>query len=312
MPNNFWENKTAIITGSGGFVGCQLVAYLEARNARVTGIVRKTAKRPKEARVDVTSLPELKRIFSHLKPDVCFHLAGETLVESGQTDPYQTLKNNLMGTLNMLELCRAHQVRRLVIASTVHVYGVSALPYAETTPARPSRPYETSKTCADLMAQSYADSFNLPVVIPRFVNIYGPGDLHFSRIIPKTMKSVLTNKSPTLWEGGAVREYLYITDVLRAYDLLAQISDKELEKNRIFNFGSLEAISARDLIEAILKIAGKRVKIKKVAPAREKEISIQQTDWSKAKRILGWKPEVKLTQGLKLTLDWYRDYFKIN
>ncbi|MFZ5845034.1 MAG: NAD-dependent epimerase/dehydratase family protein, partial [Patescibacteria group bacterium] len=220
-------------------------------------------------------------------------------------------RNNLLGALNILELSRLYRTARVIIASTVHVYGDSPLPYYEDQPPRPSRPYETSKTCADLLAQSYADSFHLPVLIPRFVNIYGPGDLNFNRVIPKTIKSLLFGESPTIWDGKAQREYLYISDAVRAYDLLAQMTDKQIEGNRIYNFGTGELISVSDLMHSIIRLSEVKAMLKHITPARPHELPKQLVSFEKARRVLGWKPEVKLAEGLKLTLAWYRDYFKM-
>lgn len=311
MSKNFWANKRVFITGASGFIGRHLSLYLLHQGAKVFGLCRHASDLRDIKIVDVTQRRDLESVFLRFPPSVCFHLAGETLVEQGQKSPYETFYNNIVGTLNILELCRAHRVARLVIASTVHVYGDSHLPYTESLPPRPSRPYETSKTCTDLIAQSYADTFHLPVVIPRFVNIYGPGDLNFTRVIPKTIKSVLEGKSPTMWGGGAKREYLYIDDAIAAYDLLAQITDAQIEQNRIYNFGTGKLISVAALMRQIISLSGETVSIKRVVSGRPDELPRQLLSWNKAKQVLAWQPRVPLSEGLKLTLAWYRNYFKM-
>lgn len=246
------------------------------------------------------------KVFKQFKPDACFHLASEALVESGSKEPYGTFNNNITSALNVLEVSRSYNIQRIIIASTSHVYGRASVPYREDEPPRPSRPYETSKTCVDLIAQSYADSFNLPVLIPRFVNIYGPGDLNFSRVIPKTMQSVVSGKNPTMWGGSAKREYLYIDDAIRAYGMLGQITDAQLEKNRIYNVGTGKPISVRDLMTKIIGMSSKELRIDKTEDGREEELLSQVVSWEKIKRAMNWTPKTNLDRGLLKTYEWYK------
>lgn len=308
MANNFWADKRVLVTGATGFIGSALVSYLQKRNARVLGISRKRT--PESYALDITNKNTFDAFIKKNKPYAVYHLAGETLVESGQEDPYKTFRTNTLAALNVLEACRRHSVARIIVASTVHVYTDTPIPYKEEDPPKPSRPYETSKTCADLIAQSYADAFGLPVVIPRFINIYGPGDLHFSRIIPKTIRSVLQGQPPKMWGGGAVREYLYIDDALRAYDLLGQMDEQKLERNRIFNFGTGEGISVHDLMTKIIQLSGTKLTIQKISEGRADELPIQQVSWVKARRVLGWEPRTRLHEGLTKTIAWYRRYLE--
>jgi len=302
-----WQNKRIIISGSGGFVGSHLVDYFRKKEANVVGLSRNPGSR-EERKVDLIDYDRLLSVVKDVQPDAFFHLAGEAIVEIGQTDPYRTFRNNIIGTLNVLETCRILQIPRIVIASTVHVYGDAPSPYREDEPARPSRPYETSKTSTDLIAQSYADTFNLPVLIPRFVNIYGPGDMNKTRIIPKTVSAVLNGEEPTLWGGRATRDYLYIDDALRAYDLLGKISDTQIERNRIFNFATGKSVTAKQLMEAIITLTKSPSKIRKVKEGRESELIRQDVSWLKARSILGWTPKVNLESGLQKTIEWYRSH----
>jgi len=233
-------------------------------------------------------------------------LASDAIVEFGSKEPYQTFSNNIVSALNILEASRICHIGRLIIASTSHVYGKASLPYHENEPARPSRPYETSKTCVDLMAQSYADSYNLPVLIPRFVNIYGPGDTNISRVIPKTIQSVVQGKNPTMWGGNAKREYLYIDDAIQAYNLLGQITDVQLEKNRIYNVGTGDPISVRELLLKIIALSSQKLSITKIENGREEELREQIVSSEKIKRVMKWAPQVNLDRGLSLTYEWYK------
>lgn len=301
MQKEYWRNNRVVVTGAGGFIGVHLKRALTSLGAVVMPVIRKNDG------IDVTRRDMLEPFFQK-NPSVVFHLAGEALVEKGQVAPYDTFRTNFMGTLNILELSRVYQVPRIIVASTVHVYGEGKPPFSEDDPPRPSRPYETSKTATDLLAQSYADNFNLPVVIPRFVNIYGPGDTNFTRLIPKTLQYVLRKKSVPIWGGSAKREYLYIDDAVEAYLMLATLSDVKLERNRIFNFGAGKPVAVRDIIKTIGKLTGERIEIVRAKEDREGEITDQYVSWDKASRVLGWKPKVSLDEGLRRAIAWYRDY----
>lgn len=307
MRNDYWHGKSVYITGATGFVGSALVAYLSASGA----MLRVLARRPVVGQLtDVIPITDRDLVYSALKqakPDVVYHLAAEALVETGEEHPYDTFVTNFQSTLNVLESCRRLSVPRIVLASTVHVYGRTAVPISEEEPPRPSRPYETSKTCADIIAQSYADTFDLPVVIGRFCNIYGPGDRHPSRIVPKVIRQVVSGRPAHIWGGGAIREYLYVDDAIRAYALLGKMDSTKLERNRIFNFGTGEPVTVRDLVTRLLVQAGSDQSIEISGEGRPDEIPDQRVSWEKAARILGWQPTVGLDEGLRRTIDWHRN-----
>ena len=306
----FWENKSVLVTGAGGFVGNHLFHKLKELDAKAYGTSRDKSFK-NIYKVDILNLDELNNIVKKKKIQILFHLAGESLVEKGQENPHETFKANIDGVLNVLEVARRNNVEKIVIASSSHVYGDNKVPYLEEYFPRPSRPYETSKTCADLIAQSYADSFNLPVLIPRFVNIYGPGDVNFQRLIPKTIKSILKHKNPQMWGGKAERDYLYIDDAVNAYISLGELDRKKIERNRIYNFGTGRTISVKNLMEKIIKISGSDFKIEKNKEERLDEIDIQYVSSDKAIRILGFNPQFDLDQGLKNTYEWYKNYFNV-
>lgn len=305
---SYWENKQILITGYNGFVGSHLKKRLEGLGAKVYGVSR-SAKGSRSFKASVTNFSALDSIISRYEINICFHLAAESLVEQGQSNPYYTFKNNIDGTINVLESARKNGLERIIIASTSHVYGDNKTPYLEKYYPRPSRPYETSKTCMDLIAQSYANTFSLPVLIPRFVNIYGPGDLNFNRLIPKTVKSVIRNESPKMWGGGARRDYLFIEDVINAYILLGQTNISKIGKNRVFNFGSNNILSVNQIIDKIVLLSGKKLKITKIEDAREFEIKEQYSSWNKAKKTFGWEPRYSIDDGLIQTINWYKKYF---
>jgi CDP-glucose 4,6-dehydratase len=301
MGKNFWKFKKVIVTGSTGFVGAHLVSFLKDQGADIIGLSRKD----KQHSGDVSKMESIRKYFSNVF--AVFHLASDALVETGQEKPYQTLKNTILGALNILELSRIHKVQKIIIASTSQVYGSSDEKFSESDNPKPTRPYETSKTCVDIIAQSYADSFGLPVLIPRFTNIYGPGDLHFDRLIPKTIKSILDHKNPTMWGGYAKRSYLYIDDAVRAYDTLGRLSLNEMEKNRIYNFASNSVYTVEQIIEKIIARMHLPVSIVKIDDARKGEAVTQILNTDKSKRMLDWRETVSLDVGLAKTIDWYKN-----
>lgn len=305
---SYWENKRVLVTGSTGFVGSQLVKSLERKGARVFGLSR-SAKGANNLKANILIFSKINKFIVDNKIEICYHLAAESLVEAGQKTPYRTFKTNILGALNILESARLNNIEKLIIGSTSHVYGENKPPFLEAYTPRPSRPYETSKTSVDIISQSYANTFRLPVLIPRFVNIYGPGDLNFNRLIPKTMKSVVKGESPTMWGGDIRRDYIFIDDVIDSYLKLGMIDISRFGEDRVFNFGGKNIISVRDLIEQIIKISDKNIKIKKINYERLFEIKSQYVSSKKAKQLFGWSPRTNLSEGLKKTYEWYENYF---
>ena len=304
---NYFSNKNILITGITGFVGSHLAKKLSILDANVFGL-SKRATGKQMVKASILDYSIIDGVIKNNNITICFHLAGEALVEEGQKDPYHTFKVNIEGTLNILECSRINKLEKVIIASTSHVYGNNKVPYLEKYIPKPSRPYETSKTCTDLIAQSYADTFNLPVLIPRFVNIFGPGDLNFTRLIPRTMRNIIQKENPTMWSGVAVRDYLYIDDAISAYTKLAESDINKIDGNRIFNFGGDNIISAKDLIEKILFISGEMITIQRIEKERESEIKTKYVSWKKAKKILHWSSQVPLNTGLQLTYNWYKEH----
>lgn len=310
---SFWRNKTILITGGSGFVGLHLVKELISKKSKVvTFSPRPTGMRL--AKEEIGSVEDFNKLSSLIKRNninIIFHLAAQPIVEIGQANPLKTFDVNIKGTWNILEAARENNIEKIVIASTVHVYGDNPkVPYKEEYFPQPSRPYETSKACADLLAQSFADTYSLPVEIPRFVNIYGPGDFNFSRLIPKVIKSILSDEKPQVWDIGSVRDFLYIDDAINAYLMLAEKKFANGKRVRVFNFGTGKPIRIHDLVIKIIQLTGKEslgIEIEKPPEDRFNEIKKQYASIAKAKRELNWYPKVGLDEGLAKTLKWYKE-----
>lgn len=310
---SFWQKKSVLVTGASGFVGSHLVNKLISKKAKVITLSKRGSKSPANT-IDETGSVEnferLNEIIKKHKVQIIFHLAAQPIVEVGQANPVPTFEINIRGTWNILEAARENDIQKIVIASTVHVYGDNPkVPFKEGYFPQPSRPYETSKACADLLAQSFADTYNLPVEIPRFANIYGPGDFNFSRLIPKVIKSILNNERPEVWDIGSVRDFLYIDDAVNAYLVLAQKQLHLGKRLRVFNFGTGKPIKIYDLVLRIIHLLNKDLEIKteNLPEERSNEIKKQFVSIAKAKRELGWFPAVSLDEGLSKTVNWYKD-----
>lgn len=300
--------KNVLITGGYGFVGSHLYNKLK-KEYKIYRITQHKKDQDKDTFFgNVTDWNFINKIFKDNKIHYCLHLASQALVDEGTSSPLSTLKTNIEGTWNILEASRQYYIERIIVASTTHVYGDNKnVPYKEYYTPRPSRIYETSKACADVIAQSYKETYGLPVFIPRFTNIYGPGDLNFSRIIPKTISSILNGESPTIWGGKAIRDYLYVEDAVDAYVKLLN-ADMSKINNHIFNIGSDHILSVKELVKKIIQISQvTNIKVTINKNIRKDEIMIQHVSSNKAKRILKWRPKYSLDEGLKKTYEWYKD-----
>jgi len=318
----FWHKRRVLITGASGFIGSWLTLSLLERGAEVVilakGNMRNsllTAKMLKEvkaiAKADITDFLKTRKVFNKYKVDTCFHLAGQPIVGIANESPFPTFDANIKGTWNVLEAARQGGVKRLIIASADKVYGEQGeLPYTEKMPLSAVHPYGASKICAELLSRTYLNTYGLPVAILRASNTYGGGDLNFSRIIPGTIKSVLNNKNPVIrGDGSSLRDFIYITDIVNAYLILAESLHKENVKGEAFNFSSGRPVSILELVKMIIKISGRKgLKpriLDKVSP--KNEISRQYLSIKKAGRVLGWHPQYDLEKGLKLTINWYEN-----
>ena len=309
---SFWQQRVVLVTGASGFVGSHLVNQLISKHAKVITLSKKRLKSSTKVINEIGFVENFERlndIMKRYKVNTIFHLAAQPIVEIGQDNPIKTFEVNIKGTWNILEVARENNIQKVIIASTVHVYGDNPkVPFKEEYFPQPSRPYETSKACADLLAQSFADTYDLSVEIPRFVNIYGPGDFNFSRLIPKVIKSILQGEQPEVWDVGSIRDFLYIDDATAAYLMTAEKRLDNKKRLRIFNFGTGEQIKIYDLVQKIIQIMGKgiKVKIEQLPEERSNEIKKQYVSIAKAKRELGWYPKVTLDNGLSKTITWYQ------
>jgi len=321
MLKNFWSGRQVLITGFEGFLGSNLTKQLIDYGAIVTGLDikinrRDTLLKPQDykkinvVKGNVANYTFVKNIINKRNIEVIFHLAAEAIVSEGYRSPLKTFRSNIQGTWSLLEACRfAGNLKAIIIASSDKAYGAhEKLPYTENTSLIGRNPYDVSKSCADLMAYSYFHSYGLPVAITRCGNIYGPGDFNFSRIFPDAIRCALTGKILHIRSDGKfTRDYVYVSDIVDGYLLLAENMDKLKLKGEAFNFSDENPITVIDLIKRIYKTVGTRENYKILNSAKY-EIPHQYLASGKARKILHWKPKVSLSEGLSRTVSWYRKF----
>lgn len=311
------KGKQILVTGGTGFVGSHLVEALIERGARVIVPYRSldsssyfiTQNLDKKVVLASADLKDLRRVFdivTKYEVEYIFHLAAQAIVTTAYHNPAETISTDIMGTVHVLEAARRYSgIQGIIVASSDKAYGKNAKICKEEDPLRGDHPYEVSKAAADLIAQAYFKTYHLPIVVTRFGNIYGPGDLNFNRIIPGIMKTLLTGEILGLRSDGTyVRDYVYVKDVVAGYLFLWE--KIESIKGEAFNLSSQDSLSVIQLIKKAQKVFSRKIPYK-IDNNAVNEIPYQHLDWKKIEK-LGWLPSYNLEIGMKQTRDWYREH----
>lgn len=322
--NGFWQDRPVFVTGATGLVGGWLTKHLLEQGASVTALVRDWVPQAEFVRAGMTdrvnvvrgdlSCPELlERVLGEYETEVVFHLAAQTIVGIANRNPLSTFESNVRGTWNLLEACRrSPKVKSVVMASSDKAYGdQTLLPYTEEMPLQGRHPYDVSKSCADLIAQSYAYTFRVPVAITRCGNFYGGGDLNWNRVVPGTIRSVIRGERPIIRSDGKfVRDYFYVEDGAAAYMLLAERMMQNGGLNgTAYNFSNEAQVSVLDLVTKILETMNSNLR-PEIQNQAANEIRHQYLSAERARKELQWRPLFTLDEGLEKTIAWYREALK--
>lgn len=324
LNKQFWQYRPVFVTGASGLLGSWLVRRLLKSGADVVCLVRDWVPqselvrgalldRVKVVRGDVRDQGSVERALGEYEIDTVIHLAAQTIVGIANRNPISTFESNVAGTWTLLEACRRSPlVKQVVVASSDKAYGDHEhLPYNEDAPLLGRHPYDVSKSCADLIAQAYAVTYDLPVAITRCGNLYGGGDLNWNRIVPGTIRSILRDQRPVIRSDGKfVRDYFYAEDGAAANMLLAErlAADPSL-KGQAFNFSNETQVTVLELVQRILKSMDSNLE-PEILNEAVNEIREQYLNAEKARHVLGWRPLFTLDEGLRATIEWYREFLE--
>lgn len=318
-----WNAHRVLVTGATGIVGSWLVKRLLREGAYVVTLIRdwdpqtelirsRDINRTHVVQGRLEDYSTLDRAINEHEIDTVFHLGAQTLVGTAYRNPLATFEANIRGTYNILEACRVHRslVKQVVVASSDKAYGeVKTLPYTEEMPLEGMHPYDVSKSCTDLVAKTYAHTYDLPITIARCGNIYGGGDLNWSRIVPGTIRAGLQGQSPILRSDGTfVRDYIFVQDVVEAYLLLGRQAANAGIRGEAFNFSCEQPLDVMQITLEILKLMGRQELTPVILNQVKAEIQNQYLDSSKSKRVLDWTPRIGLREGLVQTIQWYENF----
>jgi CDP-glucose 4,6-dehydratase len=316
---SYWKGKTVFVTGATGLMGSWLVKALLNEDAEVVALVRDQA--PKSLLVreglisriaivngDLESLPTLQRAIAEYQPRTVFHLAAQPLVQVAKLDPIGTLRANVAGTWNLLEACRLVGKSSVVVASSDKAYGANEnLPYFETHPLQGRYPYDVSKSCADLITQMYSATYGLRTAIARCGNLFGGGDLNYSRTIPGVIQATLAGERFVIRSDGKfIRDFLYVKDAAESYLTLGErLAEDPSIPGEAFNFSLELKLTVLDIVNAVLKIMNRTDLDPIIQNTASSEIREQYLDATKARTRLGWSPKYGMEDALRETVAWY-------
>jgi len=312
-----------VVTGGAGFIGSHLVAALVERGDRVRVLDDFSSGRPENLAALTVGPPgsgapvELVRGSVTQAPVVraacrgaagVFHEAAQVSVPASVRDPETSYAINVMGTLQVLEACRAEGVPRVVFAASSAAYGDDpTLPKGEGLPSRPLSPYASGKLAGEALLSVWGRVWGLRTVALRYFNVYGPGqsdDSPYSGVIALFARAVLARQAATIFgDGEQTRDFVFVADVVRA-NLLAMESD--LEPGAILNIGTGRRVSINELYRRMAELAGSTVEARR-QPARAGDVPHSVASVERARALLGFEARTELGPGLERTLAWYRE-----
>lgn len=320
----FWAGRTVLVTGANGFLGSWLCHALVDDGAQVVGLIRDdlplsylqvtgTIRSVTAVHGSLTDYATLERTLNEFEVDTCFHLGAQAIVTTAERLPLSTFDSNIAGTYTLLEAARRYgRLRALVVASSDKVYGDQRnLPYTEETPLLGINPYDVSKVCTDLLTQSYVRTYGLPAAISRCGNLYGPGDLNFSRVVPGTIRSLVRGERPEIRSDGTyLRDYFFVGDAASALVALAEAIDRPAVRGQAFNFGTETPTRVLDVVRELTLLANRPDLEPIIRNEAKREIKAQYLSCERARQALGWRHKVDLKEGLAASQHWYERFLR--
>lgn len=314
----------ALVTGAEGFLGRHLVAKLVKNGWDTCATYNYTP--PENSyhtrclshfRVDVTDFNQCLKLINQENPKVIYHLVAQPIVTAARRHPHPTMELTVRGSYNILEAVRqtGKDVKAIVYISSDKVYGNNVQAKEDDVLAGVDHPYNVAKVCGDVIAQMYAKSYGLPIVISRSANIYGGGDFHWDRLIPGISRDLLQGVIPRIRSNGKqVRDYIYADDSIRGMIYMAESmwQNHSITGGEIFNFGSKESYTPIQIVDKLLQTSGRIDMVPVVENKAKDEIDAQHIDYTKARNRLGWEPTVNIDEGLERTYAWYKHWFGVN
>ena len=333
LSKSFWGNKKVLITGINGFIGTNLAKILISKNAEVIGVSNNRDKdislkfenildKIRYHRVDISNNKALNKVLKKYRIEICFHLAAQPDVNIARKNPFQTFESNIRGTYNLLDgLRKSKVIKSIIVASSDKAYGeypLTRLPYKEKYDLRPKYPYDVSKACADLISKAYSSEiFKLPIITTRFSNIYGPGQLNFTALVPDCILALLKyRKFVPRGNGTNKRDFLFVNDVCELYLCLSYnlFKDSKLS-GEVFNAGTNKGYSVDSIIKRLCLLKNESKLYKDIKSSYVKRLQIgeipnQFMSYAKLKKYFGWKPRYSIKEGLQITIEWYEKFLK--
>ncbi len=316
------SGRSALVTGAYGLLGTWLVKALVEQGASVTVIRRD--ENPHSALIQMGLTPQLNvvhgdictdgliaRALSEYEVDSVFHLAAQTIVPTANRSPVSTFETNMRGTWLLLEACRQQSTDSVIVASSDKAYGPhDQLPYREDFALQPRFPYDVSKAATDLLTRSYWHTWGLPVAVTRFANLYGGGDFNRSRLVPEAVAAALAGRAPIVRsDGSPERDFLYVEDAVAAYLAIWEALRRGEGRGEAFNAGCGRPRRVLEVVQLVCELAGTGVSPDvRGAGTPAGEIDRQWVDASKLTELTGWRPQVELEEGLRRTIEWYREH----
>jgi len=318
-----WVDRRVLVTGATGIVGSALTRRLLDTGAYVVVLVRDWDPQSELVRtgdIQRTSVVNgrledygsIERAINEHEIETVFHLGAQPIVTTALRNPLPTFEANIRGSYNLLEACRVHRslVSSVVVASSDKAYGdAPTLPYTEEMPVNGRHPYDVSKSCTDLLAMTYAHTYGMPVAIARCGNIYGAGDLNWSRIVPGTIRSLWRGERPIIRSNGLfTRDYIYVEDVVDGYLALGARAAEEGIGGEAFNFSPESRVTVIEIARLTQRLFGREDLEPRILDQARAEIKDQYLDSRKARARLGWTPKWSLEAGLTETIAWYKRF----